>query len=68
MEINKTKIEGCFEIQPRIFTDDRGRLVKTFHHNMFEENGLETCFKEEYYSVSKKGILLQSVLLRVLLQ
>lgn len=57
MEIIKTKIEGCFELQPRIFKDDRGRLVKTFHHKLFEENGLETDFKEEYYSISKQHIL-----------
>jgi len=57
MEIIKTKIEGCFELKPKIFKDDRGRLVKTFHHDTFKESGLETDFKEEYYSVSKKGVL-----------
>jgi len=57
MEIIKTSIEGCFELQPRIFADDRGRLVKTFHQDIFESNGLKTDFKEEYYSVSKKHVL-----------
>ncbi len=57
MEVIKTKIEGCFELQPRVFKDDRGRLVKTFHSEMFASNGLETDFKEEYYSISKKNVL-----------
>ena len=57
MEINKTSIEGCFELQPRIFKDERGRLIKTFHENTFLDLELETDFKEEYYSISKKGVL-----------
>lgn len=57
MKVIQTPIEGCFELQPRVFKDDRGRLVKTFHEEMFKSNGLETDFKEEYYSVSSKNIL-----------
>ncbi len=57
MEVIKSTIDGCFELQPRVFKDDRGRLVKTFHEEMFASHGLETDFKEEYYSVSKKNVL-----------
>ena len=57
MKVINTSIEGCFELQPRIFKDDRGKLIKTFHKEMFASNGLETDFKEEYYSVSKKNVL-----------
>lgn len=57
MELIKTTIEGCYELQPRVFKDDRGKLVKIFHQEMFDKLGLETDFKEEYYSVSKKGVL-----------
>ncbi len=57
MKIIKTTIEGCFELQPRIFSDDRGRLVKTFHENTFLDLGLDISFAEEYYSVSKKHVL-----------
>ncbi|MET2984904.1 dTDP-4-dehydrorhamnose 3,5-epimerase [Aureibaculum conchae] len=53
----ETSIQGCFELQPRIFKDDRGKLIKTFHKDTFLELGLETDFKEEYYSVSKKNVL-----------
>ncbi|MDJ0645034.1 MAG: dTDP-4-dehydrorhamnose 3,5-epimerase [Flavobacteriaceae bacterium] len=52
-----TTIKGCYELQPRIFKDDRGCLVKTYHEDTFRELDLETDFTEEYYSVSKKNVL-----------
>jgi len=57
MEKIETSISGCFELQPRIFKDDRGKLIKTFHRDTFLDLNLETDFKEEYYSVSKKNVL-----------
>jgi dTDP-4-dehydrorhamnose 3,5-epimerase len=57
MEVIKTTIPGCYEIQPRIFEDSRGKLIKTFHHDTFLEHNFAVDFKEEYYSVSKKGVL-----------
>ena len=54
---NETLIPGCFEIRPVVRADERGRFVKTFHEPDFRELGLETGFKEEYYSVSGKGVL-----------
>ena len=52
-----TDIEGCFEIQPRVFSDDRGRFVKLFHEDLFLEMGLMGRFEEEYYSVSPARVL-----------
>lgn len=57
MKINKTTILGCIELQPKIIQDARGRLVKTYHQEMFALNGLDTNFTEEYYSTSSKGVL-----------
>ena len=57
MNIKKTAIPGCFEIIPRIFRDHRGLLVKTFHEQLFRENDLNTSWREEYYSVSRGGVL-----------
>jgi dTDP-4-dehydrorhamnose 3,5-epimerase len=57
MEIKETIIKGCYEIQPKIFKDERGKLIKTYHSNTFESLGLTTQFEEEYYSVSAKGVL-----------
>lgn len=57
MEIIQTPIPGCFELHPKIFQDERGNFVKTFHEGMFRERGLETRFAEEYYSWSRRGVL-----------
>ena len=57
MHIQETTIPGCFEITPHVFTDERGSFVKTFHHDSFDKQGLETEWREEYYSVSRKGVL-----------
>jgi dTDP-4-dehydrorhamnose 3,5-epimerase len=53
----ETIVPGCFELLPRKMTDSRGWFVKTFHRNDFEEHGLEIDWREEYYTVSHKGVL-----------
>lgn len=57
MKIIKTPIKGCFELHPKVFQDTRGRLVKTYHEDVFASNGLATDFTEEYYSVSNQSVL-----------
>lgn len=52
-----TPISGCYELQPLVRKDARGRFVKVLHVPEFKKLGLETRFTEEYYSVSKKGVL-----------
>jgi dTDP-4-dehydrorhamnose 3,5-epimerase len=57
MQINETKIPGCYKIQPKRLSDDRGDFIKTFQSDDFRSKGL--CFepKESYYSTSKIGVL-----------
>lgn len=55
--LNETGINGCFEVQPRLFDDARGRFVKVFHKDEFTKLGLETEFAEEYYSHSTGGVI-----------
>lgn len=57
MDIISTNLDGVFEIQNKKFEDQRGVFVKTFHEDSFRQAGLETDFKESFYSVSKKGVL-----------
>lgn len=57
MEIIKTKIEGCFEINLKSFRDHRGALTKVFHAPSFSELNLPVSFPEEYYSISHKGVV-----------
>ena len=57
MDLIKTQIDGCYELQPNIFDDARGRFVKIFNETEFGSFELETAFKEQYYSVSKKNVV-----------
>lgn len=57
MKFEESKISGCFNITPNVLSDDRGSFVKTFHKEIFDEQGLESDFQEEYYSVSNRGVL-----------
>ena len=57
MNITPTQFSNLYEIKNDRFEDQRGLFVKTFHNELFEKNGLQTDFKESYFSVSKKGVI-----------
>ena len=52
-----TSVQGCFELQATVHKDARGRFIKIFHAPAFEKMGLNSEFSEDYYSVSKKGVM-----------
>lgn len=56
-EVRPSTIPGCCEIQPILSGDSRGRFVKTFHAEVFAERGMATDYAEQYYSVSRRGVL-----------
>lgn len=57
MNIKPSLIQGVYEIENRIFKDQRGEFVKTFHADQFESHGLDIDFKESFYSVSRKNVI-----------
>ena len=58
MEIKKTKIEGCFELVPRVFEDGRGHFFESFNQSTFEkETGAKPFFVQDNQSLSTKGVL-----------
>ncbi len=56
-ELIQTPIAGCYEIQPKVLSDERGCFVKTFHRTEFGYRDLQLDFDEEYYSVSRAGVI-----------
>lgn len=56
-DLRETGIPGCLEIQPTIHEDTRGRFVKVFHGAEFLKLGLETEFREEYYTTSRANVI-----------
>lgn len=56
-EFAETTIPGCYLIRPWRHPDKRGLFVKTFHAQAFREHGLEAVFREDFYTVSRQGVL-----------
>lgn len=57
MEIEDTGIPGCHLLKGRVLGDQRGTFFKVFHGPEFEELGLRTDWREEYFSVSAQGVV-----------
>lgn len=54
---NKTKIEGVYIIEPKVFGDNRGYFMETYNKEHFEEAGLNMTFVQDNESKSSKGVL-----------
>src|SRR5436309_2181760 len=48
---------GLLRLRPRIFKDQRGIFVKTFRTDQFRDLGIRFEPREEFYSISAKGVL-----------
>jgi dTDP-4-dehydrorhamnose 3,5-epimerase len=57
MKVEKTRIEGCYLVEPNKQEDERGKFIKTYHHDEFARLGLQNKFTEQYYSYSYNGVL-----------
>jgi len=56
-DIQKTPIEDLFEIQPKVFGDNRGFFLETYSKRDFEAAGLNMNFVQDNMSSSTKGVL-----------
>lgn len=57
LRIHEIEIPGCREIQPVVHRDARGQFVKVFHADEFLKLGMETAFREEFYSTSVQNVV-----------
>lgn len=55
-DIRWSKIPGCCEVVNDIRSDERGQFVKIYNKSEFKNAGIDFEYKEEYFSVSKKGV------------
>lgn len=54
---HKCDIEGLYLIEPKIFGDERGYFMETYHYEDFKAAGLDVVFVQDNQSLSKKGVL-----------
>ena len=52
-----TEFNGLRIIEGTVFEDARGLFLKTFNQSIFSDLGLETDYKERYYSKSHKNVI-----------
>ena len=58
MNFIATKLEGCFIIEPKIITDERGYFMESFNERTFQKGiGQEVHFVQDNQSFSSKGVL-----------
>jgi len=55
--VEDTEIPGCHVLQATVLRDERGAFTKTFHALLFEDAKLRTDWAEEYFTLSKKGVV-----------
>jgi len=57
MEIKSEPLPGARVLAPRVFQDQRGDFVKTFHEPDFAALKINFQPREEFFSTSKRGVL-----------
>jgi dTDP-4-dehydrorhamnose 3,5-epimerase len=50
-------IDGLYVIEPKVFGDERGYFIETYHYEEFKAAGLDMIFVQDNQSLSKKGVL-----------
>lgn len=57
MEFRETELPGVIIVEPRVFADDRGFFMETFHSEKFAQAGIPTTFVQDNHSRSSAGVL-----------
>lgn len=58
MNFIPTKLNGCFVLEPKIISDERGYFIESFNKNTFEKGiGQEVNFVQDNQSYSMRGVL-----------
>lgn len=58
MQVIKTKLADCIIIEPKVFGDERGFFLETFHGQRYQDvAGIKEAFVQDNRSRSSKGVL-----------
>jgi dTDP-4-dehydrorhamnose 3,5-epimerase len=57
LQISETNLPGVLILEPRIFRDDRGWFMETFHAAAFRQAGLPDVFAQDNHSHSRRGVV-----------
>ncbi len=57
MKFQRTRIPDVVLVEPRVFPDDRGYFLETYHQAKFAEGGIQETFVQDNHSYSIRGTL-----------
>jgi len=58
MQIEETKLEGCFIVRPKVFEDSRGYFFESFNQELFEKTiGSSVNFIQDNEAMSNYGVV-----------
>jgi dTDP-4-dehydrorhamnose 3,5-epimerase len=57
MDIHSTELDGAVIIHPRVFSDQRGFFMESYHRPRYAEAGIDTEFVQDNLSRSTRGTL-----------
>jgi dTDP-4-dehydrorhamnose 3,5-epimerase len=57
MEFTRTALDGVVVVEPRVFRDDRGFFLETYHAGRYREGGIDATFVQDNHSRSVRGTL-----------
>lgn len=57
MQVFQTELPGCVLIEPRIFQDDRGFFLETYHRERYANAGVDATFVQDNHSCSQRTTL-----------
>ena len=57
MKVSTTKLDGVLIIEPKIFGDERGFFLETYHEERYHEAGIKAHFVQDNHSFSSQGVL-----------
>jgi dTDP-4-dehydrorhamnose 3,5-epimerase len=58
MQIEETKLKGCYIINPKVFGDQRGNFFESYKQDLFEKSiGYKVNFIQDNQSLSNYGVL-----------
>jgi len=57
MKVHQTPLAGALVLEPKVFADNRGFFLESYHEKAFEEIGIRDKFVQDNHSYSKRGVL-----------
>jgi dTDP-4-dehydrorhamnose 3,5-epimerase len=57
MNVLATPLQGVVVLEPKVFGDQRGFFMETYHHDRFKAAGITASFVQDNWSRSRKGTL-----------